>query len=77
MLGTCLDLDYDWFMPSRVFLALGLTALLLAVLFLLLHIYVHQLSRKISLVAVLVACCVAGESQDQSCRRAGGLLRHR
>ena len=49
---------------SRVFVTLGLVALLLAILFLLIYIYVTQ-ARNVTLLLVVAACGGAG-----GCRRA-------
>ena len=50
---------WGWMHASRTFLTLGLIGLLLAVIFLLLHIYVTQ-ARNATLMLVVVSCAGAG-----------------
>ena len=55
----CSALDWGWMVASRVFVTLGLVALLLAILFLLIYIYVTQ-ARNVTLLLVVAACGGAG-----------------
>ena len=51
----------DWLTASRVLLLIGAVALLLSFIILLLYIYVHQISKNITLILVVVSCFVGGE----------------
>ena len=52
-------LDWGWMVASRVFVTLGLVALLLAILFLLLYVYVIQ-AGNVTLMLAGASCGAAG-----------------
>ena len=54
----------DWLTASRILLLIGAVALLLSFIILLLYIYVHQISKNITLILVVVSCFVGGESSS-------------
>ena len=56
---VAVDAKWGWMHASRLFLTLGLIALLLAIIFLSLHVTVAR-ARNVTLLLVVVACGGAG-----------------